>query len=38
VMLLQKGAPELEDKRANVVLDQFDVQPADAAELVADLL
>ncbi len=38
VMLLQKGAPEVEDKRANVVLDQFDVQPADTAELVAELL
>jgi hypothetical protein len=38
VMLLQKGAPEVEDKRANVVLDKFDVQPADTAELVAELL
>ena len=38
VMLLQKGVPEVEDKRANVVVDQFDVQPADAAELVAELL
>jgi hypothetical protein len=38
VMLLQKGAPDVEDKRANVVLDKFDVQPADTAELVAELL
>jgi hypothetical protein len=38
VMLLQTGAAEIEDKRANVVLNQFDVQPADTAELVAELL
>ena len=38
VMLLQKGTPEVEDKRANVVVDKFDVQPADTAEIVAELL
>jgi hypothetical protein len=38
VMLLQKGAPDVEDKRANVVVDKFDVQPADAAEFVAEIL
>lgn len=38
VMLLQKGAPEVEDKRAHAVLDELDVQPADTAELVTTLL
>jgi hypothetical protein len=38
VMLLQKGAPEVEDKRAHAVLHQLDVQPADTAGLVAKLL
>lgn len=38
VMLLQKGAPELEDKRAHAVVDELDVQPADSAEFVARLL
>ena len=37
VMLLQKGAPEVEDKRAHAVLDRLDVQPVDSAELVAEL-
>ena len=35
VMLLHKGAPEVEDKRANAVVDELDVQPPDAAALVA---
>jgi hypothetical protein len=38
VMLLQRGAPEVEDKRAHAVLHKLDVQPADSAELVATLL
>lgn len=38
VMLLQKGAPEVEDERAHAVLHQLDVQPADTAGLVAELL
>jgi hypothetical protein len=38
VMFLQKGAPEVQDKRANAVLDELDVQPADTAALVAELL
>lgn len=38
VMLLQKGAPEVPDKRAHAVLDRLDVQPADRAGLVAELL
>ena len=38
VMLLQKGTPEVEDKRANVVVDKHDVQPADTAEFVAEIL
>ena len=38
VMMLHKGAPEVADKRANAVLDQLDVQPADTAGLVAELL
>jgi hypothetical protein len=38
VMLLQKGAPEVADKRAHAVLDELDVQPADTAELVHELL
>jgi hypothetical protein len=37
VMLLQKGAPELEDARAHAVLDELDVQPPDTAALVAEL-
>jgi hypothetical protein len=38
VMLLQKGAPEVEEKRAHAVVDPLDVQPADTAELVAELV
>ena len=38
VMLLQKGASEVDDQRANVVLHRFDVQPADRAELVTEIL
>ena len=38
VLLLQKGAPELPDKRAHAVLDQLDVQPAGRADLVAELV
>jgi len=38
VMMLHKGAPEVEDKRAHAVLDELDVQPADTAELVATLV
>jgi hypothetical protein len=38
VMLLQKGAPEVPDKRAHAVLDRLDVQPAGRADLVAELL
>jgi hypothetical protein len=38
VMLLQKGAPEVEEKRAHAVIDRLDVQPADTAELVAELV
>ncbi len=38
VMLLHRGAPEVKDKRARVVLDELDVQPADSAGLVAELL
>lgn len=34
VMLLQKGAPEVEDKRADAVLDELDVQPVDTAEIL----
>jgi hypothetical protein len=35
-MLLQKGAPEVEDKRAEAVLDELDVQPADTAEILTE--
>ena len=38
VMLLQTGVPEVKDKRAHAVLNELDVQPADTAELVAELL
>ena len=38
VMLLQKGAPAVDDKRAHAVVDELDVQPADAAGLVAKLV
>jgi hypothetical protein len=34
VMLLQKGAPEVEDKRADAVVDELDVQPVDTAEIL----
>ncbi len=34
VMLLQKGAPEVDDKRADAVLDELDVQPVDTAEVL----
>jgi hypothetical protein len=37
-MLLQRGAPEVEDKRAHAVLSKIDVQPPDSVELVAELL
>ncbi|MCA1649946.1 MAG: hypothetical protein LC753_06535, partial [Acidobacteria bacterium] len=36
-MLLQKGAPEVEDKRADAVVDELDVQPADTAEILTEL-
>lgn len=38
VMMLQKGAPGVKDKRAHVVLHELDVQPADSADLVNELL
>ncbi len=34
VMLLQKGAPEVEDKRADAVVDELDVQPVETAEIL----
>jgi hypothetical protein len=36
-MLLQKGAPEVEDKRADAVVDELDVQPAGTAEILTEL-
>jgi hypothetical protein len=36
-MLLQKGAPEVEDKRADAVVDELDVQPTDTAEILTEL-
>jgi len=38
VMLLQTGAPEVQDKRAHAVLNKLDVQPAHTADLVAELV
>ena len=38
VLLLQKGAPEVPDKRAHAVVDKLDVQPAGRADLVAELV
>lgn len=38
VLLLRKGAPGAPDKRSNVVMDEFDVQSVDRAQLVASLL
>ena len=34
VMLLQRGAPEVDDKRADAVLDELDVQPVDTVEVL----
>jgi hypothetical protein len=36
-MLLQKGAPEVENKRADAVVDELDVQPVDMAETLSEL-
>jgi hypothetical protein len=36
-MLLQKGAPEVEDKHADAVVNELDVQPADTAEILTEL-
>jgi hypothetical protein len=35
-MLLQKGAPEVEDKLADAVVDELDVQPPDVAEILGE--
>jgi hypothetical protein len=36
-MLLHKGAPEVEDKSADAVVDELDVQPTDTAEILSGL-
>jgi hypothetical protein len=36
-MLLQKGAPDVENKLADAVVDELDVQPVDMAETLSEL-